>query len=175
MRNVERVFNGISTVLAIIGTAAILVVMVAIGADVIKRELTGRSIVGVLELTEVLMVIFIFLGLAEAQRRDMHVQFGAVTAMLPPRVARYLEIVGALASIAYVGWMAYATLGRAIDSVQIREYRFGLIEVPIWPARIAIPLGLAALLLQLALHLYRLASPRAALEGGQVRPITDSF
>ena len=71
----------------------------------------------------------------------MHVQFGAVTAMLPPRVARYLEIVGALASIAYVGWMAYATLGRAIDSVQIREYRFGLIEVPIWPARIAIPLG----------------------------------
>ena len=30
MRNVERVFNGISTVLAIIGTAAILVVMVAI-------------------------------------------------------------------------------------------------------------------------------------------------
>lgn len=176
MRQFERIANGLSTLLAIIGTFAIVAVMVAISADVIRRGLAGRSIVGVLELTEVLMVSFIFLGMAEAQRRDLHVQFGAVTAILPARVTRYLEIVGVLASIAYVSWMAYATIGRAIDSVQIREYRFGLIEVPIWPARIAIPLGLAALLLQFALHLYRLASPRAALEGGhQLRPITDSI
>ncbi len=160
MRQVERTVNAISATLAILGAVAMVVVMAAISADVIRRDLTGRSILGVLELTEVLMVIFTFLGMAEAQRRDLHVRVGVVTAVLPVRVARYTELFGWAVSLAFVTWMVHATTVRAIASVQAGEYRFGTIAVPIWPARIAIPLGLTALLLQFAVQMYRTASPR---------------
>jgi TRAP-type transport system small permease protein len=176
MRQVERIVDSISTVLAIIGAMALLAVMVAISADVIRRDLTGRSIVGVLELTEVLMVTFIFLGMAEAHRRDLHVRVGVVTAVLPARAARYVELFGMAMSVAFVAWMIHATTIRAIASVEASEYRFGTIAVPIWPARIAIPVGLAALLLQFVIHMYRLASSPTELDSDpRLRPTTDGF
>ncbi len=53
-----------------------------------------------------------------------------------------------------VGWMVYVTADRALASFEMREYRFGLVRVPVWPARVAIAVGLAAYFLELVFRLF---------------------
>lgn len=128
--------------------------MVSTAADVTSRQLTGSSIPGVVEYSEVLMVGLIFLGLAYAQRVGAHIGVDLVTERMPVRVAHAVRTVGLVIAIGIVAIMAWETLEVALRSFESREFRFGLVQVPIWPARLMIPLGLGALLLELGVSLY---------------------
>lgn len=128
--------------------------MVSTAADVTSRQVTGSSIPGVVEYSEVLMVGLIFLGLAYAQRVGAHIGVDLVTERMPVRVAHLVRSVGLVIAIGVVAIMGWETLEVALRSFESREFRFGLVQVPIWPARLLIPIGLGALLLELAISLY---------------------
>ena len=61
--------------------------MIAVSTDVARRTATGRPIPGANELTVLLIVAVIFLGLAEAERTDTHVRMRLLTSRLPDRIA----------------------------------------------------------------------------------------
>ncbi|GAA1821532.1 TRAP transporter small permease subunit [Nesterenkonia flava] len=128
------------------GVAMVIIVfmMVATVADVLRRETTGRAIPGVIEMGEVLMVASVFLGLAFAETRGAHVHMNIVLRRLPERTAAVVTSVGLVLVLLVVGWMAIVTGERAWAAFQTQEYRFGLVQIPVWPARIALALGLAA-------------------------------
>lgn len=128
--------------------------MISTAADVTARQLTGSSIPGVVEYSEVLMVGLIFLGLAYAQRTGAHIGVDLITERMPVRVAHLVRSVGLVIAIVVVAVMGWETLEVALRSFESREFRFGLVQVPIWPARLLIPIGLGALLLELAVSLY---------------------
>lgn len=138
---------------AFVGAAGILLITVATVADVVKRIVTGQSMAGVLETGEVVLVILVFLGLAAAQRERMHVASTILTSRVPPRFASLLRVVGLLAWTGLLVWMAVVCTGRAIESVAGGEYRFGLIQIPVWPARVAIALGVVLLLVAVLMTL----------------------
>lgn len=71
-----------------------------------------------------------------------------------------------------VGWMVLVTADRALASFEVREFRFGLVRVPVWPARIAIAVGLAAYLLELVIRL--IDDTRAALGKGPAPAVEDT-
>lgn len=132
----------------------IVAIMFSTAADVTSRQLTGSSIAGVVEYSEVLMVSLIFLGLAYAQRTGAHIGVDIFLERMPARAAHVVRAVGLLIAFLVVAIMAYETLQVALRSFESREFRFGLVPVPIWPARLLIPLGLAALLLELSVSVY---------------------
>lgn len=136
-------------VLAFLAIACIVVIVLLTVADVVRRSTAGRSVAGVTELSEVMMVAIVFLSLAFAERRGAHVSMTLVRRKLRPRAAAILNGLGLLVMIIVVGWMVWVTAGRAWESFLQQEFRFGLVRVPIWPARIAIVLGLAAYLVEL--------------------------
>lgn len=123
--------------------------MVATVADVSRRFLLGMPIPGVTEMGEVLMVVSVFLGLAFTQSRHAHVNVTLVLDKLPPRVAAIMTSIGLLLVLAVLAWMVIVTSGRALDSIEMNEYRFGLVQIPVWPGRVAIAVGLAAYFLEL--------------------------
>ena len=55
---------------------------------------------------------------------------------------------GLLAFALYAGWATVLSAGRAWDSFRGGEVRFGLIEIPQWPARLAIAIGFGLLFLE---------------------------
>lgn len=150
---VRRVVHQATQVLALIAVLCIVVMLVAIVADVTRRTLFGESVAGVVELAEVMMVAIVFLGLGFAERRGAHVSMTLLIRKLPPRAAAVVNGLGLLLVVAVVGWMVYVTADRALVSFEDREFRFGLVRVPVWPARIAIAVGLVVYFLELVFRL----------------------
>ncbi len=150
---VERV----SRTLAIVSTVALTLVT---AIDVVLRSTTNRGLPGAIEITEVVLVIAVFLGMMTASTEGMHISATLLTDRLPRVAARVTRIVGAVVSIGIAGWVLYGTALRALASLHAGEYRFGIISVPVWPARLAIVIGVAGLLFALVLHLVDLIRAR---------------
>jgi len=146
----RRTIHGVSIALASVAAAAIAFMMVATVADVASRYFTGAPIPGVTEVGEVLMVMSVFLGLAFAEYRNAHahVRVTIVLEKLPPRLAAIISSVSMLLVLATLAWMVWVTTGRALESIEQNEFRFGLVQIPVWPGRVAIALGFAAYFLE---------------------------
>jgi TRAP-type C4-dicarboxylate transport system permease small subunit len=150
----RRSIDKVSTVLAFIAVVCIAFVLVAVIADVTSRTFFGQSIGGVVEMAEVMMVIIVFLGLGYAERRGAHVSMTLLVRKLPSRAAAIVNAIAFVVVVAVLGWMMWVTGDRAIASVVAGEYRFGLVRVAVWPARIAIAVGLAVYLLEVFLGMF---------------------
>jgi TRAP-type C4-dicarboxylate transport system permease small subunit len=144
----------ISAFLALLAAACVLVMMFMTSADVASRWFTGRSIAGAQEVTESLMVAIVYLGIAYALCRREHVSVSVLTSRMPARMAAGVRMVGVIAMIVVAGWITWRTGLEALRSFQVGEVRFGLLQVPVWPARITIPIGFAAFVLQALVDLY---------------------
>ena len=83
-----------------------------------------------------------------------------ITERLPAAIARWLRAAGLLAFALYAGWATVLSAARAWDSFQSGEVRFGLIEIPQWPARLAIAIGFGLLFLEVLRDLHGAALGR---------------
>ncbi|HWL59704.1 MAG TPA: TRAP transporter small permease [Microbacteriaceae bacterium] len=157
-----RTVRGIELASRVIAIASTCLLMGVTVIDVVLRSTTGRGIPGAIEITEVFLVVAAYLGMMTAARDGMHISATLVTDRLPVRVARVTRTIGSVISALILLALIYATSARALVSLGAGEFRFGLVSVPIWPARIAIVVGLCglvvAIVLQLAQQLMR--SPR---------------
>jgi TRAP-type C4-dicarboxylate transport system permease small subunit len=162
VRRIRRVVDVLAGLLAVASALCASVLMVSISLDVAWRELVNRSIPGMVELSETAVVFMVYLGMAQAESSGMHVRMTLVTDRIPARAAHALRVAAFAVTLAFVGWMAWETGLRALDSVQRLEFRYGLLDWPIWPARLVIPIGLAVLMLQV---LFRLGDSLSAALG----------
>jgi TRAP-type C4-dicarboxylate transport system permease small subunit len=152
-RQWRRVLHAATRVLAFVSVASIAFMMLATSADVGRRQFFGSSVRGVIELSEIMMVVIVFFGLGYAESREAHVSMTLVIRRLPARVAAAVKALALVLAIAVIGWMLVATFDRAIDSFVSGEQRFGIVRLPVWPARWAIVVGLAAFLLEMLVRL----------------------
>lgn len=146
--------HGLAAVLAVLAALCVLVMMLLTAGDVAMRSLTGRSIAGAQEVTETLMVAVVYLGIAYALYKREHVAVSVFTLRLPVRLRFALRLVGQAVMLALVVWIIWRTGAQAWRSWLNGEVRFGLLQVPVWPARMAIPVGMTAFLLQGLLDAY---------------------
>lgn len=133
--------------------AAILILMLLTTADVVKRSITGGSIRGVIEITEIALVVTVFFGLVGAEVSGAHIRTSVLVDRLRTRVAGMITMTSLSVCTFVTGWLTYQTALRAQASIETGEYRFGLLSIPIWPARVAITLGLAGLTVALVARL----------------------
>lgn len=141
-----RIFTMIA---AYISAIAVVVLAVATTADVLRRATTGKSVPGVIEGTEVVLVFTVFLGLALTQRELGHVSTSVVTNRLPPSIAAVVSAFGLAVVSLFCVWLAEASIVKSVYSTQAGEYRYGLLQVPIWPGRIAVAVGTTFLALEM--------------------------
>lgn len=131
-------------------------------ADIIGTHFLGRPIPGGVEITKALMVCVIMLGMALAEAQGRHIRVGVVAEHLPRRLQGPLEVLShfamavMFAAIAWFGWDAFW------GSIVRYEYDEGLIQVPLWPARLLLALGATLMTVQASLLAY------ARLAGKQV-------
>lgn len=143
----RRIAYWLSAPLGAIASLATLAVMVAIVIDVISRNITGKSVPGLLEMSESALVAAVFLGLAYAGTTNSHVAVDILTSHINQTVARVLITLMWLAGIIVTTWFLISSTNRAIESFQRSESRTGLVDWPIWPARWIIVIGFAAFLI----------------------------
>lgn len=148
---VVRWLNRAAAVVAAIIAGAI---MVAITFDVAYRKSGRGDVPGLLELVETFMIFVVYLGLGHAERTNTHVRVSLVTSALPPSIRSAVRAVAFAIGTGGAAWFAWSALERAQTSYSSHEIRTGLLNFPLWPARFAIVLGFALLMLENAAKLY---------------------
>lgn len=139
---VRKLVSSASRALAVLSTTVTGLLVIIIVASVIGRMTTGRGIPAIIEFGELAMVMIVFLGFAEAERKEIHVRMSIVTSRLSERSAAVLRTVSLVLVLVTTAALVWLTTVDAIESVLTGEFRYGLRGFPIWPARIAIPIGL---------------------------------
>lgn len=142
---------------AIIAAAILLLLMAMTVVDVALRNAGQTGVLGVVEYSATLLAAAVYLGAAYGDRMGAHVSTRLVTNRLPVLPANLARLVGAAVTVAFLAYLTWACADRAWYAFQINEYRYGLIQVPVWPSRIALTIGLGLFTLERLAHLLRLA------------------
>jgi TRAP-type C4-dicarboxylate transport system permease small subunit len=148
-RGLNAAVNRVSLAMSLLAGLGIILIMVGSVADVTRRAVTGHSIPGINEAAEVALVIVVFVGLIGAQTSGSQIATPVVTNRLPARAGHAVRALALWFAAVVVLWMTAETAVAGYESWQAKEFRFGLAAVPIWPAKLVIPVGLACLVLAL--------------------------
>lgn len=152
--------------LGIISGFATLLIMVIVVIDVAGRAIFNAPLHSGVEISELLLVSLVFLGLAAAQQQRQNFAIEIATRHLPTRMQTAIELIGYLVCLGIVILLAWPSSNQAIDAFVRNEQGFGIVAFPIWPARIILAVGLWLLAIQFLCDIYRLATgqPRNVAE-----------
>jgi TRAP-type C4-dicarboxylate transport system permease small subunit len=149
---------------AVLSGMAMLLMMVAGAADVITTNLdlvglASRPIPGVHEFVATMMVFSVFLALALAQARRAHIQVDLFTRVMPRPARAALAMLQSALAIVVFGLMAWFSWKTAWHALLTGEFAAGLLDFPLWPARVALAFGVTLLLVQFFFDLVSTGAP----------------
>ena len=142
--------------LAIISGFATLIIMVIVMIDVTGRAAFNKPLHSGVEISELLLVSLVFLGLSGAQQQRQNFAIEIFTRHLPAPVQTAFELAGYIGCLAIVILLAWPSTIQAISSFDRNEMGFGIVAFPIWPARIVLAVGLWLLAIQFLCDIYRI-------------------
>lgn len=160
LKDTSRVLAISAAVLSGLGIVA-LVVMTLV--NIAMRNAGAGGVPDSVGWGEVGVAAFAYLGLAYTQRLDAHVSTVVVVRLMSARWQRYIRIFWMSIVCLLMVWVGVETTSAAMESVGRMEARFG--AVPVWPAKVAIALGMWLLLVELVIQLLdTLFGPRKTAE-----------
>ena len=154
MKAFRNLVNGLSRMMGLLAAMCIVVITVAMLAEVFYRYVLGRSFLGVIELVELLMAFIFFALLSNTQYLKGHLRLSLFTGLLPQRVAVVLETFVLLIVMLFLGIVAWQAWIDSIDSTVTNQIRFGAVEFPVWPGKLAASAALSVMVLQLLVDFF---------------------
>lgn len=149
-----RIENSLSGLLLRLGVAAIYGMLLVVVANAISRQLLGAPLRGAFEISQLMMPVVVFGGMAWTFTRIGHFRMTAIVERLGVRSARVvarLQIVIAAALFLLLARLQYVY---AATSWQRREFIPGIVPVPVYPTKIAIALGCGVVAVSLVVWLF---------------------
>lgn len=152
-----RVFDRITATMSVIGTAAILFIMVLITADVVGRYFFGRPIAGVPEIVSMLILSIVFLQIANTLLRGKLTRADGLLMLLrskAPKTGGVLDAAMHFIGAGLVGVLVYAFYPLFLRSYGRNEMigTVGQFLAPIWPTYLVVLVGASALLIAFVLR-----------------------
>jgi len=164
MAKVDAAFGRLLTALALAGAALVLVMTLAITADVVLRNLGLGGAGPADELAEYALYLVTLLTAPWLLRQGQHVRVDILATTLPPRLAWALEIAADLVGIAVSLVLVRTGWAIAADAARIGSKTVKTLVFPEWWLYAPLSVAFALLALEFAFRIRRLlAAP------GQVR------
>lgn len=162
----ERFATALSRGMVAIAGFSIVAMLVLVAGDVISRAVLNIAIPGIdTVVAAYLMVATIFLPLAMLEMLEENISVDILRDHVPDVVKDIFDVIGRLLTTILYGLLAWLYVHVALESFEIREFVTGTWDVPIWPARIIMPIGL--LVATLAAGTKLLVSLRALIAGSK--------
>lgn len=154
------------------GLTIFALVLLAI-ANVLLRKFLNAPVPGYIDWTQTFMAVFAFLGLAYVQREGGHIRMDLLVSKLRGRVLWTFEFVSTFFMMIVVTALIYGTWFHFLRSFSFDAPNWSTdstidIALPVWPAKLAVPVAFALLWLRLALQLWAYAR---AIRTGEDRPV----
>ncbi|GEM_PF-1114113 len=145
----------IETRLSLIGMFGILVSVLLISIDTIMRYIFSSPIPGIAEISTILFVAAIFLNLGYTQFQKGHIRVELFLLKMPKKLKKTIEALMLVVALAILILFTWCSALEAIYSIKINEMQWGAILIPLWPAKIILPIGLSALCIQIMVDIYK--------------------
>jgi TRAP-type C4-dicarboxylate transport system permease small subunit len=138
----------------IVLSAIIVVAMMFLTAvDVVLRYVFNSPIQDSFQLSQFMMVGIVFLGISYMQSIRGHVTVEFLASALSPKAKDIITIFGLIIGLFIYAIVTWKSGIYAWSSWKINEYTMGIIHYPLWPAKLAVPLGTGTLCLRLIIDI----------------------
>jgi TRAP-type C4-dicarboxylate transport system permease small subunit len=149
LRLIQRFIGWLSQLMGLLAMVAIVAITVAMLSEVFLRYVFGRSMLGVVEFVEIMMSFIFFALMSYTQFLKGHLRLSLFTDYLPSRPKMMLEVVVLFIVSIFLMLMTWQAVSEAIIATERQQIRFGAIEYPLWPAKIAAAFAMCVVVLQI--------------------------
>ncbi|WP_169054347.1 TRAP transporter small permease [Nitratireductor sp. XY-223] len=162
---VDLRLGAIENLLDLIAGLFIFALMVLGIAQVVCRQVFDTPIFGYIDMVELAMASFAFLGIAYCQRLGGHVRMEMFLAQMKGRPLWLFELFGTAVALVVVSVLVFYGFEHTWRAYQIGDSTIDA-ELPLWPSKMVVPLAFSVLWLRLWVQFFgfaRLALRPAAL------------
>ncbi|XUO83368.1 TRAP transporter small permease [Halomonas sp. KM007] len=152
MRGLKKMESGLAFLMGCGASMALLFMMVSTALDATSRSFFNFPLPGVYEFSEVSMAIIVYLGLLWAQHDRKHIRVTLISERCSPRVRLAWESVAWLFGAVFLIAIALPSIEGAYVSTMDREFRWGIMQMPIWWVKIIVAVSLLLAFIQMFLH-----------------------
>jgi TRAP-type transport system small permease protein len=135
-----RLFHAAALAASAVAIAALAVLCAITVVDVAGRYLFNKPLLGTVEMSEFLMVLLSFGGLALAELRNGHITVDFFVNALPQRASALLDAAAALLGVVFWGFVSWRAAVHAARIREVGEVSANL-TVPTWPFYLAVTVG----------------------------------
>ena len=126
----------------------IIIIMIAVVIDAVLRGMMGIAIWGVLEVGVLLLLALIYLGLPATQANRENFRVSIFAERFPPWFDRIVTWLLLGVQLAVLGILCWTSWRSSIYSFNRDEVSFGMVQIPLWPSRAMVSVGLTLLIIQ---------------------------
>jgi len=168
---------------ALLSGLAVLALMFLAVANVGGRNIIAVPLPGYVDWIEQAMPLIAFMGISYVQREGGHIRMDILVGMLKGRglwIVEFVTVLFILLLMILLVWGSWSHFGRSVDILPLFEWPAAIgageydrllisrdssidIALPIWPAKLLVPLAFGVLCLRLSLQLW--AYGRAIISG----------
>ena len=155
-RKLRRGVDGITVALNVAGTILIFMLMLLVNSDVFGRSLFNNPVSGVPEMVSMSIVAIVFLQIAHTFRKGRLTRSEAILDFVERRSTRARVVMDLIFAVmaALLVWQIFAASLPFFKKAWVRgtfEGTVGDFTAPVWPVKLIILIGCAALFVQLIL------------------------
>jgi len=143
---VEDAFNLVSA-LAIFG-----LMLLGVAQIILRSKIFNSPMYGYIDLVELSMASFAFLGVAYCQRLGGHVRMEFVVSHVNGRTLWIAEILGTLVALLIISVLGWFSWEHALRAYELGDSTIDA-EYPVWPSKLLVPIAFAVLWLRLLVQL----------------------
>lgn len=121
--------------------SAVFIMMIVGAVDIVMGNVLGFYLSYKVELSGTLLASSIFLACGPVQRADEHIRVDFFQASMGHRTKKATQLLGSICGLLVVGLITYGLWSQAIKSVMILEVSADTSGFPIWPWKLACPIG----------------------------------
>ena len=166
-----NIMSRLAGALSAIGAVAILIILVVTVADVVMNKIFNSPFPGATEIITSMMPISVFGFLLSTQIKERHITIDAVTVRLTAKWQAFVKSIGLGIGVYLFGLLTYLNIPMAIHSFKIGDHTGGMVAVPLYPAKIIIPVATGLVAIQLLIELSRSISTLLAKQSVNSAPV----
>ncbi len=137
--------------MVLLGSIGLMLSMLICVADVIGTNFFDWPVPGTLEITESTMVLIVFGALAYTQEKRGHIRVEILHGFMSPRIKSLMDAITHFLALVFFVLLGWYSIGELTYSWELKEATMGTIRFPLYPARTLLTIGVALLIVQLAL------------------------
>jgi len=139
--------------LGMVSGLVLVLIMALMCAEVFCRYVLNRPILGTVEISSYLLVLFVFSGTSYTQSIDGHIKIDLFTRRLPEKWQRILRVVAYALTLPVFVLITRQTSIAFWKSWQMREVRWGALPLPIYPIKCVVAVGSLLLCCQFVINI----------------------